>query len=199
MKTPLVVAFLILSLMSCYTYAMGPAETELFKAIDEEHIKHISSLLDKGVDVNCRNYGGDTPLLYAIYFNTSDMLVPIVRCLLDHGADVNTHGQYGNTPLIAIMGSRSHSFMDCIHILLDRGADVNARNTAGRTALMAAADHKRSVILDILDLLVSRGADINAKDNNGETALVIARRSFYGSQETARWLIDHGANWEQSK
>ena len=59
-----------------------------------------------------------------------------------------------------------------------------------RTALHKAA--KSGVELDIIEILLESGADVNAKTADGTTALHLAAQ--YGNENTARVLLEHGAN-----
>ena len=59
-----------------------------------------------------------------------------------------------------------------------------------RTALHKAA--KSGVELDIVEILLESGADVNAKTADGTTALHLAAQ--YGNENTARVLLEHGAN-----
>jgi ankyrin repeat protein len=73
--------------------------------------------------------------------------------------------------------------------LIAAGVNVNAREEERETPLMYAAAAGRS---GMVVFLLKKGADINAVSANGETALVRAA----GETETARILLDHGANVE---
>ena len=59
-----------------------------------------------------------------------------------------------------------------------------------RTALHKAA--KSGLELDIVEILLESGADVNAKTADGTTALHLAAQ--YGNENTARVLLEHGAN-----
>ena len=97
-------------------------------------------------DINVRNSGGGTPLLWASggrFFKDGSVL----RFLLEHGADINMPNHIGRTPLhwASINGA-----LDVVRLLLEHGADVEAREDNGRTALQEAAERKHYKIVELL-------------------------------------------------
>ena len=69
--------------------------TDLIKASSEGDIETISFLLDRGVDVNMKDYGGSTALMLASFGGHTET----VSLLLDRGADVNMKNTGGHTAL----------------------------------------------------------------------------------------------------
>jgi ankyrin repeat protein len=45
--------------------------------------------------------------------------------------------------------------------------------------------------LELLEYLIEKGGDINITDEDGDTPLFTVE-----SVETARWMVDHGANYD---
>ncbi|CAM9399381.1 unnamed protein product, partial [Ectocarpus fasciculatus] len=107
----------------------------------EELIRFIHSI---GVNVNCTDESGATPLFYAVDKGNDDA----VDALLLLGADVNASRQDGSTPLIAaVQGKRAST----VKLLCDRGADTCLANEeSGLTALHAAASGNNSEIIKLL-------------------------------------------------
>jgi hypothetical protein len=102
-------------------------------------------------DINARDEGGSTPLLWAsgsYCFEDGS----VVRLLLEHGADINVQNQIGRTPLhrASMIGA-----LGVVRLLLEHGADVEAKNNVGETALQEAADMEHD---DVVELLREYGA-----------------------------------------
>jgi hypothetical protein len=73
--------------------------TPLIRAIrDKKSTIKINNLIEKGADVNIKSqsqYGGGTPLMYAI----ANKNIEIANLLIEKGADVNANDKEGNTAL----------------------------------------------------------------------------------------------------
>jgi ankyrin repeat protein len=99
----------------------------------------------------------------------------------------------GDTPLHAAVRRETKDALDLliIQILLAKGAAINAKRTEdGRTPLHEAVFYNYP---DLVRLLIAKGADMNARDNGNDTALHIAAGYLEDGSETARILIDSGA------
>lgn len=69
--------------------------TPLHIACKNGHNEIVSYLLQKGADVNARDWNGDT----ALHASVSQRHVPTVALLLEHGADPRKENDDGETPL----------------------------------------------------------------------------------------------------
>ncbi len=124
----------------------------------------VKYLIEKGADVNAKDYYGVTALMYAALYGHLD----IVKYLVEHGADVNAKNVNGD---LALMYASNYGHTDIVKYLVEKGSDVNAKEYfRGVTALMFAS---REGHFDIVKYLIEHGADVNAKDENklGWTAL----------------------------
>ena len=130
--------------------------------------KRVKILLSAGADVNAKDKGGQTALMYAAKaFNGGD--VELIKILIDAGANINARDISGYTPL---MYAAAYTVEDNVfETLIKAGADVNARDNMGQTALMKAADHGCK---EGIETMIRLGADINIRDNDGKTALMYA-------------------------
>jgi ankyrin repeat protein len=123
-------------------------------------------LLDRGVDVNVRQFVGTTATLIAAANGHKEVLTVLFR----RNPDVNIADQHADTALMAAVRAGS---LPIVQALLARGADTNARDKNGRTAVWWAARTDRT---DILDALVRRSANPNIADDSGSTPLMQAGR-----------------------
>jgi ankyrin repeat protein len=96
---------------------------------DEEQLRIVRLLLDRGASVNHRGLGQRTPLLRACMRSSG----PVVELLLKRGADITAVERAGATSLMLSSMNRMHG-LDLIPMLVAAGAAVDAV-THGRTAL----------------------------------------------------------------
>ena len=192
----------------------GSRRTPLHIAAGMNHTEVVSLLLTHGPDLGARDVEESTPLHYA----TTGGALDAVRLLLQHGADVNVKDGMGMPPVywtgIAHVGGMSvamykrelsapgfESAADAARkraaevatLLLDHGADPNVHcGEAKLTPLhKAAGTHGAS---DVVAVLLQRGANPNAQSRYRLTPLHFAAQE--GVAETARLLLEHGANAE---
>ena len=137
-------------------------------------------LLDRHCDTLALN---DQLLLWCFLGSVED-----VERLIARGADMECITACGNTPL---MIAASQGNMAVIESLLNSGARVDAANVNGETALSLACEHgSTKPISRLLDF----GANVNGTDKDGFTPLMSFAFSSIGCLETARLLIDRGAD-----
>jgi len=156
----------------------GYARTPMHAAASGGHTKILSLLIEHGVDVECRDHGGNT----ALHLTSRNAELEAGQFLLDCGADINARNLDNNTPLINAAGR------DFARMLLERGAEIDARVQLGRTALHWAIVAKN---LQSVRLLLEHGADVSVRDELGKTPFQLA--SFYGYQEIVELLSAYGA------
>jgi len=119
-------------------------------------IARVRSQLDAGVDVNEKNYAGNTPLHLSASFGRTE----IVELLIANDADVNAKNKFGNTPL------HFTTTKEIAELLIANGADVNAKSKFGVTPLHGAASWGHE---EVVELLIAKGADVNAIITSGES------------------------------
>jgi len=126
----------------------------------------VQAELDKGVDVNAKDKGGETPLNMAANKETADLL--------------RKHGGKHGTFIGAVAGGD----IDAVKMFLDAGTDVNEKVQHGWTPL-----HETAVFghAEVAELLIANGADVNAWDGY-ETPLDVSD----DESETADLLRKHG-------
>ncbi len=122
--------------------------TPLMMVSDVETAKY---LIDNGADVNARDQGGKTALMYASGRGKTDL----VKFLIQSGADVNITDDQGRSAL-NISALDAEGF----NALLDAGADPNVANQCGITALYRAPNAQT------VKRLIEAGVDVNAPNKN---------------------------------
>lgn len=152
---------------------------QFFKAVQENRVNEIRSLISKGVDPELTDRNGETALMVAVRAANPD----VIDVLIAGGAKVNKPSVYGDTPLMiaALAGHRR-----IVEGLIKHGAEVNRK---GWTPMHYAATGGNDEIVEILfDYL----ADLDARAPNGTTPLMMAVRQSYPS--TVKLLIRLGAD-----
>ena len=94
---------------------------DLFSAARENNVKQIEELISNGKHVDEANQRGFTPLILAIYNNSSD----VAKVLLSKGANPNAQDLSGNN---ALMGAAFRGFPEMANLLIMNKADVNQVN-----------------------------------------------------------------------
>lgn len=161
MLKQIALGIVLLAGLSATTVWAGDSLFDAAKAGDKAKVE---ALLDKGADVNTKDFAGRTPLHVAALLGKNEL----AELLISKGADVNAKDIRGETPLHMVA---SYNKKEVAELLISKGADVNAKSDNGETPLHSAAYEGRK---EIAELLISKGADVNAKMNYGETPLDMA-------------------------
>lgn len=104
--------------------------TDLMIDVKLQDKKAVKEKLKKGVDVNAKDFVGNTALIFAVFEHID---LDIIKILLENGADVKTiNNDNGNTILHELSYAPDP---DIIKMLLKYGADVNAINKKGESVL----------------------------------------------------------------
>jgi ankyrin repeat protein len=162
------------------------APLHLISQIHDEQI--IKLLLNRGADLEARDYSGRTPL----YASCQSGVVENVRLLIEMGADIWVKDDKGGTLLHMAVDSGSESM---VRPFLHKGQDFQAKKKAGKTLLHQIAC---SIVpkdgMAIFRLLISLGVDINRKNYESSTALHMGANLIY--PEIVQPLIEYGADIE---
>lgn len=110
-------------------------ETALHFAARAGNSGLVTFLVEKGADLQSRDWRGQVPLHCAAWAGHEDT----VRTLLSHGADVNTQDQYGRT---ALFGAAGCGYLAVVRVLLARGADRGLRGGSKKETALERAEAK---------------------------------------------------------
>ncbi|CAO2641938.1 Ankyrin repeat and SAM domain-containing protein 3 [Lemmus lemmus] len=133
------------------------------------------------LDLNKKNGGGWTPLMYASYIGHDT----IVHLLLEAGVSVNVPTPEGQTPLMLASSCGNESIA---YFLLQQGAELEMKDIQGWTALFhcTSAGHQQMV-----KFLLDSGANANVREPvYGFTPLMEAAVS--GHEIIVQYFLNHG-------
>ncbi len=153
---------------------------DFFRAIVEDDGRGISSLLNRGFDVNTVNSQGQYGLFLALRsasLKAADVLIEWPK------TQVEARNAQDESPLM-MAAIKGH--VDQARKLIARDADVNK---PGWAPLHYAAT---SGHLEMIELLLEHHAYIDAESPNGTTPLMMAAQ--YGTAASVKLLLDAGAD-----
>ncbi|HEV2352400.1 MAG TPA: ankyrin repeat domain-containing protein [Terriglobia bacterium] len=184
----------------------------------------VKLLIDRGADVKAKAKTGYTALMVAsTYLGTSESLNILLdhgaqvnpdKGVLNNASPLflaSMAGDPDNIAMLLVKGGNPNLRMDIIGMfptsplfqaiafgdplimkqLMAGGADVHEKDSDSMTALhWAVVDHHPAAVKALLDA----GADVNAVDRFGYTPLLYASTIDFGDSETARILLQAGAD-----
>lgn len=139
-------------------------DQELREAASEGDKKRLTSLIEKGANIDAPGKYGKTPLMYAAELGNTD----VIGVLLSHNAAVNARTKSGSTAL-TFASENGHESVTAM--LVQLGANVHDRTRAGWNSLMIAAKNGHDVIVA---QLLEFGADVRSSDRKGNSAMMYA-------------------------
>jgi ankyrin repeat protein len=173
----------IYSLVVCstlfFSIRVRAQQVSLFNAIENNDIKEVKLLLDKGANPNAYDDDSDNVLIDATLFSSIDCM----KLLLQNKAHPNLKNKYGETPLMLCVNDLAK-----MKLLLQYGANINDSSLSGNTALLIACGAGSSYAT--VKWLIENGANPLAKRWGGETALM--RASQYSDTMIIRLLLSKG-------
>lgn len=180
----------------------------LFTAIEKKDIGAISTLLERGADINAKTLDtGFTPLMTAAWYNNDQA----ASYLIVKGADLNKQNAIGQTALhIAVVRENTN----LISLLLRSGArwDIldnnnkkavdyaypNLRDRIYLAIAELAPDKNHTLLLMVctdslvaVKYLIEHGANIEVRNVNRETPLIVAAK--HNNVEMVNLLLSYGA------
>jgi len=157
--TLLILTFMGLTFAQAQSFS---ASYKFLKAIKEVNYRDIKIAVEKGVNINTRDYDDKTtPLIHATRMREA----PLVKYLLQNGAKPNLFGKDGKTPLVIAAGLGDKTLTA---LLIRAGADLDIGDKNGTTPLIAGVLARKG---PVVKLLLDAGADHTIEDYSGRSPL----------------------------
>ena len=151
-RTPLEQALIVGQRASAELLVKHGAKVQPSAAAALGHLQEIETLLDKDGDAVNQQFGGYTPLIWAIRGGQDD----VVKLLLKHGADPNGGDRWRSTPLGHVAELAYENGDALVDLLVAAGADVNQKSR-GSTPLGRAEGCGNELVIEALKRHGARG------------------------------------------
>lgn len=125
----------------------------LIDAFEREDFDRAEELIRSGVNLNCINQEGRTPLMLAALNSQPEL----VKLLIASGARVNEVDSKCSTPLMYAIEAED---IEIVQLMLAAKADVNAIHASGGTPLFLAVANRNE---EIVEELLNQGANVHTK------------------------------------
>ena len=159
--------------------SLSPARHGLIQSVLESRsvnvMKYLEHLLQKGLDINEKNYLGEKAFLHA-----SDCSYEVLSYLLANGADVNSKNWDKSSCFHRLLLGCSRFLIEneLLELFIHYGVDLNHQSRSGSTCLHYAFDHYFELFEpDFLELLINAGAKADIQNDKGEYPFDVAFRN----------------------
>ncbi len=175
---------------------------DFYEAFTHGNLQLAEILLQQGADINCRNCGGSTALVFATRNIFSSVDYTSIQWLLSHGADINLFNSDEKiNPLISAVTAQ-FSPRELSLLLLKNGADPKLKNILGNSAFLVFGPvfpyGQYDYRAPIFSAMLEAGADINEVNSLGYSSLMLAISEAISSGSCApsvvKAYLDRSAN-----
>ena len=157
---------------------------KFLKSVKEVDYREIKIAVEKGVNINTRDYDDkSTPLIIATRLKEA----PLVQYLLKNGAKPDYYGKDGRTPMVIAAASGERTI---VALLIKFKGDMDMADKNGTTPLIAAVLARKD---QIVKLLLEQGADYTLEDYSGRSPLQHALDNH--RRRTVKLLKEAGATF----
>lgn len=170
--------------------------TLLLRAIENNHLACVNSLIDAGAHLDGSNHYGQAAIICAVRFEKTDL----IKALIAGGANPNLRDKEGNTAIMLAIMNREK---DAVKLFIDAGADLSLVNHQGKTAWMLAYEDwqiKETIMITIclmaifLKNILSRLLQSIQSKRVCNDAPSLMQAAQEGDWYTCRELLKNGSN-----
>jgi len=137
-----------------------------------EDFQMLDILIEKGIDINCIDNSGKTPLMYMVEYGVRikdkqrrGYFIKRLKNFLKYKVNLNIQDKDGQTVIHKVVIADD---LEVLENLLEKKVDVNLKDKQGRTALHHTQWKGN---YQIARWLIASGADMDLPDNSGFTIL----------------------------
>ena len=116
----------------------------LFRRGGNYEYEMLEIFIDKGVDINCPDNQGNTPLIIQ---SDRGRDTDVIKLLLREGADINARNEKGNSALMYVVKA---SNSELARYLIKKGADYNIINLNNETPSSIAVENGLEAVLELM-------------------------------------------------
>jgi len=178
---------------------------DFYEAFTHRNLQLAEILLQQGADINCRNCGELTPLVYAVRLGaigSNGGPMTLIQWLLSHGADINLFDS--DEKINPLMAAVTNNFWarESSLFLLRNGANPNSKNIDGYSPFLLFGQvfpNNFGYWSPVFGAMIEAGADINQVNAYGYSSLMNAISQAVSSNrscapDVVRAYLDRGAN-----
>ena len=134
--------------------------SDLEKAISNNDVFKVKSLIEKVKDINKVNSKGENLIFLINSFEQKEVLEKLVN----KGCDVNCRNKYGDSPLLKALRNKDEALAKELFRL---GANINVINNGFDPLALSIKNNLK----EFTEILLNNGADLNRKYNDGKSLL----------------------------
>lgn len=178
---------------------------DFYEAFTHGNLQLAEMLLQQGADINCRNCGKLTTLVYAVKSSSpgsNGSPMTLIQWLLSHGADINLFDSDEKTnPLNAALSLQFWSRESTL-FLLQKGSDPRTKNIEGYSPFLLFGlvfQNNFDYWVPVFGAMMEAGADINQVNVSGYSSLMnaLSQAVSYNrscAPDVVKAYLDRGAN-----
>ncbi|PNH06630.1 Ankyrin repeat domain-containing protein [Tetrabaena socialis] len=148
-------------------------------ALRGKSLSEATQLLESGVNPNCVDGEGKTPLIKASSCGLSDLVELLLRFGASTGAKTKAWGKAGGSTALHV--ACEGGFPEVVRALLAGKAEVNITDARGNPPLYAAltkwSTTRRHLYMDITEQMIRAKALVTVRNKSNHTASDLAKRT----------------------
>lgn len=192
--------------MNLQTFVPPHFNTETFLLLCQFGLQsRVEEFIKQGIDINTRNYIGQTPLMISIQYGHTGIALFLLK-----QKNIDIHAKTYVQQKTALMYAAAKGYSGIVITLLSKGARVDDVDADGRTPLMYAVKYKYFSTVQAIKNHLQKTVNnqdkqgkaalmylqkiVNMQDKQGKTALMLALEAQVINKYIVQQLIDSGAN-----